>query len=132
MNAVFDAVFQAVKGDDLKQVYPSFDAVPVVKKSSQLFTVVGFEQFQTEPIIPDGGNGVIPFTAVFRISVLGDFQSPLRKSEDFLFQVLLPRVSSIGGVVCEILPATTDMKLQKTVVSALVRVNGFYSEGVTE
>lgn len=130
MNEIRDIVLRAVKGDDLKEVYPSFDAVPVIRKSPRFFTVVGLEKIQTQSVIPDSQNGVIPFTAVFRICVLADFQRPLNLSEDFLFQVIFPRVKSVGGVLCEILPPSADNRLQKTVTAGLFSFRGFYSQEV--
>lgn len=130
MNAIHEIALQAVKGEDLKEVYPSFDSVPVIRKSSRLFTVVGMEKIQTQNVIPDSQNGVVPFIAVFRVSVLGDFKNPLSLSEDFFFQSVFPRMTSIGAVLCEILPPSADSRLQKTVFSGLFSVGGFLSEEV--
>jgi len=131
VNTIHEIVLQAVRGDDLKEVYPSFDAVPVTKKSSRLFTVVGLEKIQTEPVIPDSQNGVVPFTAVFRVSVVTDFKSPLHLSEDFFFQTVFPRMAEIGAVLCEVRSASVDTKLQKIIFVGLFSVKGFYSEEVT-
>ena len=131
VNVIHEMVLQAVKGDDLKEVYPSFDAVPVIRKSSRLFVVVGLERMQTETIIPNSQNGVVPFTAFFRISIVGNYKNPLSLSEDFFFQTVFPRMTTVGAVICEVLPASADTKLQKTLFSAVFSVKGFLSEGVT-
>ena len=132
VTTIHEMVLQAVRGNDLHEVYSSFDGVPVFKKASQQLIVVGLEKIQTEAIIPDSGNGAIPLTATFRISVLSDFKHPLKNSEDFFFQTIFPRMASIGGVLCEVLPASADAKLQKTIFSGLFCVRGFYFEEATE
>ena len=77
MQELFEAVLTALRGEDLREVYPSFDAVPFERKSDRLFTVLMPESVQLDAPFPHGEQGALPFSAVYRLSVLIPMTSPL-------------------------------------------------------
>ena len=88
MQELFEQILTVLRGEDHQEIYPSFDAVPVSRKSTALFTVVAPESLQIEPVIPVGLERAAllayPFSAVYKVSVLIPMTEPLDTAEDFL------------------------------------------------
>lgn len=126
MQALFDLILRRLRGSDQTEVYPSFDAVPVSKKSAALFTVVSPESVQLDAPFADGQSGARTFTAIVTVSVLVPMTSPLETAEDQFYDVLLPRMDTLGCVLCEVRPAHVDIKLGRIVMEGKFRISGVY------
>lgn len=126
VQALFDEILRRFKGDDLREVYPSFDAVPVSRKSDALFTVIQPESVQLDAPFPDGSSGAFPFSAVYLVSVLIPMTVPLSRAEDFFYDAALPRMESLGSVLCEVRPAHMDVKLGRVVMEGRFRLRGVF------
>jgi hypothetical protein len=133
MQDLFDHILDVLRGEDQQEIYPSFDAVPVSRKSTMLFTVVSLDSVQLEPEFPGGitsiMTGAFPFTAVFQISVLVPMSQPLETAEDHFYTVILPRMESAGSTLCDVLPAHTDAALGRIVMEGRFRLRGILLEG---
>ena len=126
MKELFEALLAAFVGEDLREVYPGFDAVPLPRKSDRLFTVFTLQSLQLDAPFPDGAQGVYPFRAVVRIYVLTPMNVPYAKGQDYFSEVVMPRMAQIGGHLCEVRPPQTDAKLGKIVTSGDFTVTGLY------
>ena len=133
MEDLLDHVLEVFRGEDLREVYPSFDAVPVTKKSSAMFTVIALESMQIEPKYPHGltgqYTGAYPFSAVFKVSVLIPMTEPLDTAEDFFYGTAVPRMELAGNALCDALPARVDAALGRIVKEGRFRMRGLYVEG---
>lgn len=126
MQALFEEILRRFRGEDLREVYPSFDAVPISRKSDVLFTVIRPESVQLDAPFPDGNGGACPFSAVYAVSVLVPMTSPLSRAEDFFYEKALPRMEELGSVLCEVRPAHVDVKLGRVVMEGRFRLRGVY------
>lgn len=132
MQVILDLILQTLRGQDVQEVYPAFDAVPIRDKSKALFSVVTPESVQIEQPFPYGLNETVlkgyPFSAVYLISVLIPADEPLESAENFLYSVVVPRMESIGSVLCEVLPAHADAVKERVVLEGRFRLRGLYVE----
>lgn len=128
MHSILDKALALLREEGIREVYASFDAVPLPDKSDRLFTVVGLESVQMEPPFPDGSKGVHPFTATLKVSVLVPMTSPVGTAEKFYYEMLLPVLLRLGAVQGETVPASVNIKLGKVVMSGLLRIRGLYAE----
>ena len=133
MTNLLAYILNALRGDDHQEVYPSFDAVPVSRKSTALFTVVAPESVQIEPVIPVGLERAAllayPFSAVYKVSVLIPMTQPLATAENYFYNTILPRMESVGSTLCDVLPAHVDAALGKVVMQGKFRLRCLYTEG---
>ncbi len=126
MQALLDMVLEKLRtvcGNDL---YPAFDAVPVPKKSDRLFTVAALEKVQMDARIPNGGRGLLPFTAFVNVAVLVPMTAPACRAETHFYQKILPAMQACGAVLCEVQAAQVDVKLQRLVLRGTFRIKGLY------
>lgn len=126
MRLLLDRAVQLFREAGIREVYPSFDAVPLPAKSDRLFTVLGLDSVKLEQPFPDGKGGVHPFSATIKVSVLVPMNVPACRAEGFFYETALPLMNRLGAVLCETAPAVVDVKLQKIVMSGLFRVRGLY------
>ena len=126
VQALFEQVIARIRAGGLREVYPSFDAVPVSKKSSTLFAVVEPKQVQMDAPFADGSRGAVPFTAVYSIHLLIPMTQPLETAEDVFYGTVLPSLAPMGCVLCEVVPAHVDVKLGRVVMEAKCRQRGVY------
>ncbi|MBQ4465389.1 MAG: hypothetical protein II916_05450 [Oscillospiraceae bacterium] len=131
MQVLFDEILRRLRGSDQTEVYPSFDAVPVGKKSAALFTVLTAESVKLGTPFPEGACVCCPFSAVFTVSVLVPMTSPLETAEDHFYDRLLPRMRGIGCVLCEVRAARVDVKLGRIIMDARFTVSGISMEVVS-
>lgn len=131
MRELLDGVIAALRQGCRSEVYPSFDAVPLPKKSDRLFAVAELRRVQLDAPFPDGSHAVHPFTAEVRISVLVPMTSPVQRAEDFLYGSVMPVMDTLGAVLCEVQPALADARLQRVMLQAVFKLKGIYLAGVT-
>lgn len=133
MQDLLTHVLSALRDSDLKEVYPSFDAVPVSRKSSALFTVITQESIQIEPCFPYGLTDIFrkayPFSAVFKVSVLVPMSQPLETAEDYFYHDVAPVMETLGSTLCDVLPPHVDAALGRIVMEARYRARGVFMEG---
>lgn len=123
MNELLNQILNLLKNQGI-EVYPSFDMIPVMRKSGKLFVVVTPEQFRLEFAFADGLTGSSPFTAEFRISVLTPMNVPGETLVAFLDTEILPHLRTIGLYEWQTGTPEIDLKLQKQVCSGLLRLKG--------
>ena len=126
MQALFEQVIARLRAGGLRQVYPSFDAVPVRKKSDTLFAVVEPRQVQMDAPFADGSHGAVPFTAIYSVHLLIPMTQPIETAEDVFYGTVLPSLAPMGCVLCEVVPAHADVKLSRVVMEARFRQRGVY------
>lgn len=133
MQELFAQILAVLRGEDHQEIYPSFDAVPVSRKSTKLFTVVSPESVQLEPVIPAGlestAGNACPASAVYRVSVLIPMTQPLETAEEYFDTVILPRMESIGSTLCDVLPPQVDAALGRVVMQGKFRLRCLFLEG---
>lgn len=129
MRRILDRAVELFREAGIREVYPSFDAVPLAKKSDRLFTVLGLESVQLDAPFPDGRGGVYPFAATLKVSVLVPMDAPLCRAEAFFYEKALPVLRQFGAVPGEAAPAAVDVKLQRVVMTAKLRIRGLYADG---
>lgn len=133
MQQLLETILTVLRGEDQLEIYPSFDAVPVSRKSTAMFTVAAPVSIRIEPAFPGGVGtavrGVFPFTAVYQISVLIPMTQPLQTAEDFFYSVIVPRMESVGSTLCEVLPAHADAALGRVVMQGKFQLGGIFLEG---
>ena len=130
MQALIDLILSRLRGQDQTEVYPSFDAVPVSKKSDALFVVVTPESLQMDEPFPDGVSGAVPFAAVVKVSVLIPMTTAMETAEDYFWDVVVPRMKTISKMPFAVTPAHVDVKLGRVVMDGKFRFNGVYLEEV--
>jgi hypothetical protein len=126
LEELLDAVWEQFRGESLKNVYKSFDAVPVSRKSKEMFIVLGVDSMQIGEAFPDGRAGACAFSAVFRVSVLIPTSQPLEIAEEYFYSVAVPRMEEMGCVLCEVLPPKADAMLDRVVMAGKFRLGGVY------
>lgn len=132
MRMLLEAAMDAFRKAGFREVYPSFDAVPLPKKSDQLFAVLGLDAVQLDSPFPDEtGDGVHPFVARVKVSVLVPMHAPVSRAEDFFYLSALPILEGIGAALCETAPPVVDVKLQRLVMSGVFRFRGVYLHSET-
>ena len=129
MRSLFEEVLSRFRGDDLRDVYAGFDAVPYRTKPRGLITVISEETVQIDAPFPGEDAGIYPFEAVFKVSVLIPMSMPLENAEDFFRETVIPRMEAMGSVPCEIKPAKTDRTLGRVVLEGTFRMKGIYLDG---
>lgn len=134
MEAIFQAVLARLRGEDLTEIYPSFDAVPLEKKSKERFTVLTMEQVQLQEPYPAEMGTVYPFTADFRLDVLSPMTGDPQVSAGFFFSVLVPRLLEEDCTIREIRTDSpkVDLQLQRLVCSGTFRMSGLYVPAESE
>ena len=127
MLALFKEIMERFCGGELREVYPSFDAVPFDRKSDRLFTVLAPESVQFDAPFPQGGEkGALPFSLVCKVSVLTPMQAPVSVAEAFFYTTVLPRMEALGSVLCEVAPPQVDIRLGRVVLEGKFRLRGVY------
>lgn len=128
MQMIAEKAMEMLRKAGISEVYPAFDAIPLPSKSDRRFTVVGLESVQMDAPFPDGGRGVHPFTATLKISVLVPMNTPGADVAAYYFETLLPVLLQLGAVPGETALPVVDVKLQRLVMSGLLRIRGLYTE----
>lgn len=126
MLDLLDEILSRLRNGGVREVYPSFDAVPFSRKSKECVTIVSTESVQLEAPFPDGDAGVYPFTAVYRVSVLIPTDLPLRRAEDLFYETIVPQMESFGSVLCEAKTAHVDAVLGRVVMEGRFRLRGLW------
>ena len=123
MNELLNQILEVLKNHGI-EAYPSFDMIPVIKKSKNLFVVIMPEKFHLDFAFADGLTGSSPFTAEFRISVLTPVTVPGEMLVSFFDTEILPVLQTIGLYELQTGVPEIDLKLQKQVYSGLFRMKG--------
>ena len=131
MNELLNMLLTLLKNQsdfNYLEIYPSFDAVPVISKSKKLFLVISPECFRLDRAFPDGNANVAPFTADFRFSLLAPSTTPNEKLLEFFYAKLIPKLHSANCFLYEMQSEAPkfDVKLQKLTYSGLFRLKGIY------
>ncbi len=129
MRCLFEEVLTRLRGDDLRDVYAAFDAVPYRTKPKKLMTVLSEETVQIDAPFPGEDAGIYPFEAVFRVSVLIPMEMPLEQAEEFFRETVIPRMEALGSVSCDMKPAAVDKTLERVVLEGTFRMKGIYLDG---
>ncbi len=126
MDKIWLDFVERLRDSDIGEVYPSFDAVPVEKKSKQRFTVIEPTQVQYGEAYPMKDGAVYPFTADFCVSTLTPMTISLVDAEAFVCQQLVPALFGTGSLMREIVikPVEIDLKLGKMVHRCTFRIKG--------
>ncbi len=125
METVFRAVYEALAGE-LRDVYPAFDAVPLVEKSDRRIAVVEPVRLTVAPGFPDGAGGARPFKLEVRVSLLTAMTVPLEAAMAYLEDEIVPRMQSLGAVTVTSEPPTADLRLRRVVTRTVFMFTGLF------
>lgn len=129
MHEIVNQIINFLKSENSDfEIYTSFDSIPVMKKSGNLFVVVSVKRVTLNSAFPDGHQGMALFTADFRISVLAPMTTSGERMLEFFYTVIMPRMHSAGCMPYEMQADAPeiDLKLQKLVYSGLFHLHGIY------
>lgn len=134
MHVILDLILTILTGQDQQEVYPSFDAVPVRNKPKALFSVVTPVSMQIEQPFPYGvtaaSQKAYPFSGVYQVSVLIPITEALDTAWDYFHTVTVPRMETLGSILCDVMPPHADAKLNRVVMEGRFRLCGVYVEEV--
>ncbi len=99
------------------EVYSSFDAVPVRKKSPRRFAVLTLEGMKTGKPFPVQGGEVHPFALQMRVDVLCPMDAYPEEAMLWFETKLLPVILNCTTSEVRMDPPDVDLKLQKLVCS---------------
>lgn len=126
MEEIYQSLLARLRDSGIKEVYPSFDAVPVAKKSGVLFTVLEPMQVQYGAAYPMQSGAVYPFTADFRISMLTPMTADPQETARFFYTKIVPAMLGTDHLFThfEAQPPQIDLKLRRMVQQCTFRVHG--------
>ncbi len=125
-------VIDEIRRQGIREIYPSFDAVPLPNKSDSLFVVAGLDKVQTDFPFPDGKGGIKPFSADVRVSILIPMTAPVSRAEECFYEKICPAMQKVGAALCETAAPLTDVKLQRVVMYGIFRFRGLCTESLAE
>ncbi len=134
MEKIYQSILARLKACGISEVYPSFDAVPVARKSQTLFTVLSLQRVQFGEAYPAEGGAVYPFTADFRISMLTPMTADPQDTARFFFSAIVP---AMLGTDCLFVKfdaqnPSIDLKLGRMVFGGQFCLNGAFRVTETE
>ncbi len=126
MDQIWMDFVEKLRNSGIGEVYPSFDAVPVSKKSQQRFTVIEPTAVQYGEAYPMKDGTVYPFAADFCVSTLTPMTVSLVDAEAFVCQDLVAALFGMGSLMREIVikPVEIDQKLGKMVHRCIFSIKG--------
>ena len=110
------------------EVYSSFDALPVEKKSHSRFTVIGIDGASTGEAYPVENGIAYPFTMQLRAELLTPMTVAAEDAVYFFFEKLLPVLVEEGFLPLKFdagMPKT-DLRLGKLVYGGTFRLQGAF------
>ena len=93
MQEILQKLLERLQGCGAGEVYASFDALPVEKKSHSCFTVVGLEQVKTGEGYPVEKGVAYPFTAQLRVDLLTPMTENPQESQRLFFEKIVPAMA---------------------------------------
>ncbi len=134
MQELYRTVLERLQSSGIREVYTSFDAVPVEKKSHKLFTVISVQQVEFGDAFPASGGAVYPFTAEFHVDLLSPMLADPQDAAQFFFRKIVP---AMLGADCVFLKFDAqspkiDLKLERMVCGGTFRLHGAFCIGETE
>ncbi|MBE6851526.1 MAG: hypothetical protein E7504_07350 [Ruminococcus sp.] len=134
MQEIYRMMLERLRSSGVPEVYASFDALPVEKKSRTLFTVLSLQQVDFGESYPIMGGGAYPFTADFRVDLLTPMMVDPQDTARFFFQRIVP---AMLGTDCMFLKFDAqspkiDLRLERMVYGGTFRLHGAFCIGETE
>lgn len=93
MQELLQELLGRLQGCGIGEVYASFDALPVEKKSHSCFTVIGLEQVKSGEGYPMENGTAYPFTAQLRVDLLTPMTESPRESQRRFFESIVPAMA---------------------------------------
>lgn len=93
MQELLQRLLERLQSCGVGEVYASFDALPVDKKSHSCFTVIGLEQVKTGEGYPVENGTAYPFTAQLRVDLLTPMTENPRESQRRFFESIVPAMA---------------------------------------
>ncbi len=127
-------VLERLQNSGIREVYTSFDAVSVEKKSRRLFTVISVQKMEFGDAFPARNGAVYPFTAELRVDLLTPMLEDPQDTVRFFFERIVP---AMLGADCVFLKFDAhspkiDLKLERMVCGGTFRLHGAFCIGETE
>lgn len=89
MQEILQRLLERLQSSGVGEVYASFDALPVEKKSHSCFTVIGLEQVKTGEGYPVEKGVAYPFTAQLRVDILTPMTENPQESQRLFFEKIV-------------------------------------------
>lgn len=126
LNSIIGQVCSELRAFGAEPVYSSFDAVPVTKKESGIYTIVGIESFSTTASVYSQYIVYIPFSAGISIKVTAPPDCSLEKLYSYYSSKVAPAVSELTGLSCRLknLSVKFDSNLCRLVLTVLLDAEG--------
>lgn len=134
MQELYRMVLERLQNSGIREVYTSFDAVPVEKKSRRLFTVISVQKMEFGDAFPARNGAVYPFTAELRVDLLTPMLEVPQDTVRYFFERIVP---AMLGADCVFLKFDAqspkiDLKLERMVCGGTFRLHGAFCIGETE
>ncbi len=132
MQDLYQEMLKKLRARAGREVYASYDAIPVRKKPPRRFAVLTLEGMKTDKPFPIEGGEVHPFTLEMRVDVLLPLSGYPEEAMLWFETMFLPVILSESAGEVRMEPPDVDMKLQKIVCSWHFRQYGEYRMMETE
>ncbi len=93
MQEILQRLLERLQSSGVGEVYASFDALPVEKKSSRIFTVLGLMQVKTGEGYPVERGVAYPFAAQLRVDLLTPMPENPQNSQRIFFEKIVPAMA---------------------------------------
>ena len=110
-------------------VYSAFDAVPVSRKGSGFFTVVGIGSYESSTPIYSPYTVFLPFRTEIEISITAPENYSMIQLYDYYDEKVGPVVADMSGMTCRLsrMSVKFDSNIQRLVLKA-----GLSASGITK
>jgi len=126
LNTIIDRVISELRAFGSEPVYSSFDAIPIVKKNSGIYTIVGIESFESTAPVYSPYIVYIPFKADISVKVTAPPDYPLSRLYEYYSSRTAAAVGELSGLSCSLkkLSVKYDSNISRLVLTAVLSAGG--------
>ena len=126
INSIIKEIIEKLSAKGLKEVYSTYDAVPLERKSRNFFTVIGLDTFESQQPIYSPETVFIPYKAEIFINVTAPESYSMRKLYEYFSGNIKPVIMENSGLDFYIKKVSMkhDTQVSRLVLTAEISVTG--------
>lgn len=126
LNTIIGNVSAALRDAGAQPVYSAFDAIPVERKTKDIYTIVGVESFASTAPVFSQYVVYVPFKAEISIKAAAPPDTPASALFAYYSRYIAPAVGELSGLECSLKDLTVkfDSNIQRLVLSAVLSAGG--------
>ena len=126
INQIINEVIEKLSAKGMKEVYSTYDAIPLERKSRNFYTIIGADTFESQQPIYSPATIFVPYKAEIFINVTAPENYSMRKLYEYFSDNIKPVIMENTGTDFYIKNVSMkhDTQISRLVLNAKIFVTG--------